>query len=438
MHRALRFVLLALLALGAIAPVAAQPEATPVASPVATPEPGATPVAATDLPAWIELGPGGAVTARAVAAGDCPAITIDEVSYVMDVRATPTDSHPVTVCETAIPAGSGSVAVGGTPLRLPAVNPERVLVIGDTGCRLKEGDSWQACNDPAAWPFAEVARLGAAWQPDLVIHVGDYLYREAPCPEGNAGCAGSPWGNTWASWEADFFAPAAPLLEAAPWIFLRGNHEDCSRAGEDWFRYLDPRPLPASCLDYTDPYAVPIGDVTAVVMDVAAAGDTSSDPATTEAFKGQFADVERLAGDGQAWLLTHRPFWSIADDGSGGHIEWTTATYTGAGYLQPPPAFDVVLAGHVHMGQVLTFTAESGRPVELIAGHGGTSLEMETGVFTGADIGDESMARGWRWAEFGFIGMERVDTGWVATTPMLNGTTALSCLIMETAVACAP
>ena len=57
---------------------------------------------------------------------------------------------------------------------------KRIVVIGDTGCRLK-GDNVQDCNDPAQWPFAAIARLAAARHPDLVIHVGDYHYRESPC-----------------------------------------------------------------------------------------------------------------------------------------------------------------------------------------------------------------------------------------------------------------
>mgnify|MGYP000167914488 CR=1 FL=1 len=61
-----------------------------------------------------------------------------------------------------------------------------------------------------------VAGAVAAWDPDLIVHVGDYLYRESPCPEGQSGCAGSPHGDNWATWNADFFAPASPLLGAAP------------------------------------------------------------------------------------------------------------------------------------------------------------------------------------------------------------------------------
>ncbi len=437
MHRVVRIVLFALIALsGMVATAAAQPEASPAPEP-ASPVAVATPVGGGQQAAWLELGPDNTIIARAIVDGSCPQLTLDEDVYSMDVRAEPGDDHPVTVCEAFVPPATERALIGETPLQMPVADPRRILVIGDTGCRLKEGDPIQACNDPAAWPFAEVAARGADWRPDLIIHVGDYHYRETACPDGNAGCAGSPWGDTWAAWQADFFGPAAPLLSAAPWVFVRGNHEDCARAGEGWFRYLDPRPAPATCQDITDPYAVDIGDVRAVVLDAAAAGDTSSDAATTDAYRQQLAEVERLAGDGPAWLLTHRPFWSLAGD-EGGYMEWTTATYTDAGWLQPPAAFEMVIAGHIHMGQVLTFTEASGRPFELIVGNSGTSVEFETATLTGADVGDDTLAEGWRFAEYGFGGLERVDTGWVVTMPMLDGTVPVSCLVTARAAVCVP
>src|SRR6185437_1484692 len=54
-----------------------------------------------------------------------------------------------------------------------------------------------------------------------------------------AGCAGSPWGFGWDTWQADFFGPAKPLLAAAPWIVNRGNHEQCVLSGQGWYRFLD-------------------------------------------------------------------------------------------------------------------------------------------------------------------------------------------------------
>jgi hypothetical protein len=50
----------------------------------------------------------------------------------------------------------------------------------------------------------------------------------------------SPWGYGWDTWKADFFDPAQALLKAAPWVMVRGNHETCTRAGQGWWRFLDP------------------------------------------------------------------------------------------------------------------------------------------------------------------------------------------------------
>ncbi len=95
-------------------------------------------------------------------------------------------------------------------LPLPEGPIRRIAVIGDTGCRVNDWEKkYQACNDPEAWPFAQVAQAVADWDPDLIVHVGDYLYRESPCPEGMAGCQGNPHGDNWATWDADFFTPAA-------------------------------------------------------------------------------------------------------------------------------------------------------------------------------------------------------------------------------------
>ena len=122
---------------------------------------------------------------------------------------------------------------------MPVASPQRILVVGDTGCRIK-GAALQACNDPAPGLFRRLAAAAARLKPDLVIHVGDYLYRESACPAGNAGCAGSPWGDNWITWQADFLTPAAPLLAAAPIVLVRGNHEDCRRSGAGLLRLQGP------------------------------------------------------------------------------------------------------------------------------------------------------------------------------------------------------
>ena len=110
------------------------------------------------------------------------------------------------------PPAARAASVQGKPLALPHNDPARIVVIGDTGCRIKAGKV-QDCNDPEKWPFQRVASGAAQSKPDLVIHVGDYLYREEPCPPNQqASCGGTAAGDTWAAWQADFFEPARDLL----------------------------------------------------------------------------------------------------------------------------------------------------------------------------------------------------------------------------------
>ena len=188
-----------------------------------------------------------------------------------------------------MPPGAVAATLDGRVLPLVRPNPQRILVFGDTGCRL-DRNTQQDCNDPAAWPFAKIAAAAAKARPDLVVHVGDYHYRELPCPAERSGCAHSPWGYGFDAWYADFFDPAAPLFAAAPWIMVRGNHEDCARAGEGWIRFLDWLPASTICRDLTGIFVARLGDFGIVVVDGARAEDPKD-------------DIGALAWQRAAWLL---------------------------------------------------------------------------------------------------------------------------------------
>ena len=134
------------------------------------------------------------VTSQAV----CPVLHTPKGDAQMTVRAPASENFPL-VCATPILAGMASATAAGITLPVPVADPHRILVLGDTGCRIK-GAVLQACNDSTQWPFPQLAAAAARLKPDLIIHVGDYLYRESACPVGNAGCAGSPWGDNWITW----------------------------------------------------------------------------------------------------------------------------------------------------------------------------------------------------------------------------------------------
>jgi hypothetical protein len=304
----------------------------------------------------------------------------------------------VLVCDALLGARTIRASVGGRALPVPKRRPERIVVIGDTGCRLKRADGiFQACNDRDAWPFADVADAAAAMHPDLVVHVGDYHYRENACPAGDAGCAGSPWGYGWDAWDADFFTPAKRLLAAAPWIVVRGNHESCDRAGQGWWRFLDPRPLvagrdcddPASDVtgDFSDPYAVPIGvDAQFLVFDsskVGVAALAASD-AMYRTYTAQMASAFALANRRPGMhnlFMNHHPVLGFAPD----RRQQPTGLYPGNGSLQSvlrpmngeilfPRSVDALLAGHVHLFETVAYT--TAQPAQIISGNGGAWADV--------------------------------------------------------------
>ncbi|HEY8253207.1 MAG TPA: hypothetical protein VIG39_01125, partial [Rhizomicrobium sp.] len=142
--------------------------------------------------AWVQAVANGYEARLVTAAAACPVLNTDKGDVAMTMRAPAGADFPM-VCAAPLAAGVTKAQIGAVVLPVPVAAPQRILVVGDTGCRIK-GAALQACNDPAAWPFPLVAAAAAKLKPDLVIHVGDYLYRESACPAGNAGCAGSPWG----------------------------------------------------------------------------------------------------------------------------------------------------------------------------------------------------------------------------------------------------
>jgi hypothetical protein len=361
---------------------------------------------------YVVLGENGTASVRIVTdSTECPEIEVDGRRKQMTVRAKaatlpqrPTSSKPelskpsafpVTICEASVARSASRAEVGGIQLPLARHPINRIVVIGDTGCRLKAGDdAYQSCNDPKAYPFALIAARAAAWKPDLVVHVGDYLYRENPCPEGMEGCSGSPWGYGWDAWSADFFRPAAPLLAIAPLLLVRGNHENCARAGQGWYRFLDPRPLVPGhdCNDavndftgdYSEPYAVPLGARDQiVVMDLAIAGAAplgADDPRLTQ-FRSAYAQLASLAAHkDMTFMATHKPPLAFAAVTQGGNVKLLPgnqaiqSAFVSENPRMFPAGVDVLLSGHIHLWQQVGFG--DAYPSQFVTGFSGTAEDL--------------------------------------------------------------
>ena len=398
------------------------------------------------LAQWVELGPDGSASARAITDdAACPAVLFDGEAAPMATRSEPGQkfgnvkpaSFPVRGCEVAVPAGAVSGLLDGKPLPLPRPNPQRIVMFGDTGCRLQTGAPTQACNEPNAWPFPKVAAMAAAAHPDLMIHVGDYEYREDACPAGNAGCAGSPSGYGWDAWNADFFQPAAPLFAAAPWIMARGNHEDCSRAGEAWFRLLDPSPMAPACRDLTGDYVVRLGDFGVVVVDSAKVKDgAGADSEQVAVLRRQFSGVLGKI-PGNAWLVTHKPVNAMLAKPGDRQVNIVSNKVLQAALGAAMPAsVRMDVAGHIHFFQAVDFGGA--RPPQLVVGTGGDNLEgIPAARVAGADINGRKALDAVTYSGFAYMVWDRVGNDvWRGTLFDSDGKPLNRCRLADRSLSC--
>ncbi len=380
---------------------------------------------------WVQLAPSGAIARAITSQPTCPPVSIDGKLQPMQVRSQPSlPFYPVTSCEIALPAAATFATLEDDALPLPKKGElTKIAVIGDTGCRLDTSGTpavYQACNDPNAWPVYKIATGAAATNPELILHMGDYHYREAPC--GNSGCAGSPWNYNWDVWYADLFSQFQPAFDAAPMLFVRGNHESCDRGGEGWFRYLDPRPY-SGCQAYTDPFAVMAGSLQMIHVDSAVADDNNAIADQIAAYQPQFDKVRQMA-TGKAWLLTHRPFSGIRS-GNATNVVMQTASNNNL-----PDGVQMLLSGHTHIFQTYSFDPK--HPPQIVIGNGGDVLNavVPASSLVGKTTGNAQIVQATSLTHYGFSTISFTNAGWTIVDRAVDGTTMATCQVSNKAVSC--
>lgn len=361
--------------------------------------------------AWVQWAFDGRPHVRVVTSGGCPSLFAGARSVPMQLRDGPRPGFSDTVCDAVYPA-AGAASVAG--LALPAIPraPTRIAVFGDTGCRV-QGSNLQACNDPVRWPMPTVVKSMVAAHPQLVIHVGDYYYRESACPaNAPVDCARTPYGDHQDSWEADWLAPAQPLFAVAPLFLVRGNHEDCKRGGVGWSRYISGLPG-VVCTQHDDPAYARFANL--LLADVDSANGNEYDP-DGALFVGdeRLVDSRGQADGVETWLVTHRPPMAYlathgADERNGPHVS----------------AF---LSGHIHLFGAYSF---AGAPPQLIVGTGGDTLAGSADARFLAPFGGVTDAH------FGYALFEREGDGWNVTVYDPNAIVRHRCRLAARSVSCA-
>lgn len=380
------------------------------------------------------------------------------------------------VCEAAVPVRARSASIDGRAI--PASMPREVdslAILSDSGCRIKGGTT-QDCNDPEAWPFAQVARSVSQERSDLVLYLGDYFYREESCPaSAAAACGGSPeplpgapfadsaWG-----WVADVLVPMAPIFSSAPIVSLRGNHELCYRGGNGYFLMFDPAFGSADACAPTESGQAPVvysptwsvdlavsgaRSLRLVVVDSANGLDTGIDDTIAAAQRPLYAEARRLArGASESWLLTHRPISGVVTSQflpspPGTATTWTsvTNTYASQGLLD---RFDLTLSSHVHLAQAITVPT---LPPELVIGNAGTDLDPVSG-YSIPQFGPLMNALGQplapdalpiptatslsTWVRFGYAVATPTRAGWSIAMKGADGTRFATCRSGSRELAC--
>ncbi|GAB6041888.1 metallophosphoesterase [Endothiovibrio diazotrophicus] len=391
---------------------------------------------------------------------DQPCPSVPTVA-TMRTRTNPDPAHfPITVCE-GIYSATTATAIPGSTLTLPALKsaPEKIVVVGDTGYK-----SSQISDGEGGWVFPELAAQAAKEAPDLVLHMGDYNYSGTPgtiqvngqtvqvydagdnttqgmcrIPGGYYGMntPGSNFSDSWSAWKSNLFDAAQSLMSAAPFVFARGNHELCSRAGNGWFYLLDANsPLlgkyaaqlscpsadnPTPTLS-AQPFLVHFDPLNLLVVDAANACDSGL--LNADDYVNQFALTKQLQSNApkakQTWLVIHRPVWGIVkrdDVGACGanptdkycHITRTLLAADHATGLSE--GLDLVLSGHMHRFQAVGFKSKS-HAQQLILGNGGVKLASLHPKSTKelAIDGHKATVQGLK--EFGYMTIELDKSNW--------------------------
>ena len=410
--------------------------------------------ASTDLiSVYSSIAPDNQTIVRAVSQSViCPSITIDGKTTPMQKRVGPADGtlaqekpaiFPESVCEWRLSNTAQSIEVEGQVLPKRTLIPQKIVLIGDTGCRMKAPNEFQACENESDWPLAKVAMSATAEKPDLVIHVGDYHYRENACQ--TPGCEHSPYGYGFDTWNADFFTPLSPLLKAAPWVFVRGNHESCARAGQGWFRYLDLGSFTPdrSCAtknssesEFTDPYAIPLGDDQQLIVFDSSGAIEKKSPETERLIKSyqtQLKQVAELAKHApHNWLILHHPTLGYSYSPQDGFFKANTSV-TQSLAQKPyknffPDNIQPILQGHFHTFELTSF--EKSTPLSLITGFGGSTLDS---LFINApprhyELSDDvKVAETLSSQNFGYSTLEKTGDHWTLKQKDINGQTKLTC-----------
>lgn len=136
-----------------------------------------------------------------------------------------------------------------------------------------------------------------------------------------------------------------------------------------------------------------------------------------------------------AWLLTHRPVWALAQFPNVPAGTDANATLQGAIRGLTPPTLDMVLSGHVH--DFTSYDFGPRRPAQLVVGESGTSNDpIAQPLIPGMPIDGLAIRKVFGFADYGYLVLDRVASGWNGTVHGLDDAILARCRLRGRAVEC--
>ena len=228
-------------------------------------------------------------------------------------------------------------------------------------------------------------------------------------------------------------------------MFVRGNHESCSRGGEGWFRLLDAGPAAKACPADASAWRVPIGGLDLYVLDSADAEDLAAPVGRVAAFAAQLQALEPDLGRRPGWIVVHRPIWGLTPVVRVGPLGAVNvplnATEQAAARGRDLDAVRLVLSGHVHHFSAYDFRAA--RPAQLVVGTGGdVGQPADSPSITQDQVWLDGLAAGHlEFDRFGYMVLDRVGQGaddWRGVFYDAQDRAVATCALQARRLNCAP
>nr|WP_237342926.1 metallophosphoesterase [Wolbachia endosymbiont of Folsomia candida] len=323
---------------------------------------------------WSQVIPENKLSVRAIIDDEtCPIAHVDgEEIEMLDRTSVNNRNNIEKVCELLIQTDAKDVSIDNVQVPTLPKKINKIAFIGDTGCRINMLFQ-QECNSVDSWPLKKNLNSIAIHKPDLIIHVGDYHYRKTKCR--NTKKCGDIYGYNKEAWYTDWFEPAKDISLQSPFLFVRGNHENCDRAYEGWFRYLDPYPFSSKkCENFVSSWSLDAGPMRFFIFDSSSGEDIFTTQNEIDAFEKQFDKLTQYGPNEPIWFLTHRPLWRSPKK--------KILTFESHGNLAQIEAFgdkfpsnvSAVVSGHIHIAQILLM---NNVPDQIIIGNGGALLHAQ-------------------------------------------------------------